>query len=47
MEGKLFTDHVSTLRKSLLKNKLARIASGKSYPGYPVVAAPQKKGMRR
>ncbi len=47
LEGKLFTDHVSTLRKSLLKNKLARIASGKAYPGYPVVAAPQKKGMRR
>ncbi len=47
LEGKLFTDHVSTLRKSLLKNKLTRIASGKCYPGYPVVPSPQKKGLRR
>lgn len=43
LEGKLFVDHIGTMRKSLIKNKLSRIASGKVSPGYPTIAAPKKK----
>ncbi len=39
LEGILFTDHVTPLRKRLLKNKLNAIAKGKSRPNYRTVSA--------
>lgn len=43
IDGILFIDHISTIRKQLIKAKLMNIAKGKINPGYRVVAAPQKK----
>ncbi len=43
LEGLVFTDHISPLRKRLIKNKLANIEAGRIRPHYPVVVAPPKK----
>jgi peptide deformylase len=37
LEGKMFIDHISGLKKRLLKGKLAQISKGKSRCGYRVV----------
>jgi len=37
LEGKLFIDHISPLKKRLLKGKLANISRGKAKCGYRVV----------
>jgi peptide deformylase len=38
IEGVLFTDHLSALKKRLLKGKLASISKGKVQPGYRIKA---------
>ncbi len=43
IDGVLFIDHISTIRKQLIRAKLMNIAKGKVNPGYRVVAAPVKK----
>lgn len=35
-QGKLYIDYLSSLRKQLIKSKLAAIVKGKSYAGYPM-----------
>ncbi len=40
LEGKMFIDHISAIRKQLIRNKLANIASGKIRVDYPVKFAP-------
>lgn len=47
LEGIVFTDRISPLRKKLIKNKLANIESGRVRPHYPVVIAPPKKKSNR
>lgn len=43
LEGKLFVDHVSPLRKQLIKNKLLAIQKGRVRTDYPVVFAPKRR----
>lgn len=43
LEGKVFVDHISPIRKQLIKNKLSRIAAGKISVAYPVRFAPRRK----
>lgn len=43
IEGVLFIDHISTIRKQLIKSKLLSIAKGKVNPGYRFVLAPGLK----
>lgn len=43
IEGKVFTDHLSPLRKQLIKSKLSNIQKGKTTAHYPTVVAPSKK----
>lgn len=43
IEGLVFTDHLSPLRKQLIKGKLSNIQKGKTRANYPTVVAPQKK----
>ena len=43
LEGVLFTDRVSPLRRQLIKTKLAAIARGKVRPHYPSVPPPAKR----
>lgn len=43
IDGVLFIDHISTIRKQLIKSKLLNIAKGKVNPGYRFVTAPSKK----
>lgn len=43
LEGKVYTDHVSPIRRQLLKGKLNAIISGKSAPDYPARFAPRRK----
>ena len=40
LEGKLFVDHISALRKRLIKKKLQLISIGRVRVGYPVVHPP-------
>ena len=40
LEGKLFVDHISSLRKRLIKKKLQLISIGRVRVGYPVVHPP-------
>ncbi len=42
LEGKLYIDHISPIRKQLIKNKLRNIVSGKTRVDYPVRYAPKK-----
>ncbi len=46
IEGVLFIDHISPIRKQLIRGKLMNIAAGKVNAGYRTVAAPAKKGKR-
>lgn len=43
LDGKVFVDHISPIRKQLIKNKLSRIVAGKIAVDYPVRFAPRKK----
>ncbi|MDO4708103.1 MAG: peptide deformylase [Porphyromonadaceae bacterium] len=43
IEGVLFIDHISTIRKQLIKLKLLSIAKGRVNPGYRFVLAPGQK----
>ncbi|WP_329903701.1 peptide deformylase [Porphyromonas pogonae] len=43
IEGKIFIDHISPIRKQLIKAKVLNIMKGKVNPGYRVVSAPQNK----
>lgn len=40
LEGKVYTDHISPIRKQLIKNKLNSIARGNTVPDYPYRTAP-------
>ena len=42
LEGKVFTDRVSPLRKQLIKNKLKALLQGRYRCGYKTKAAPKK-----
>lgn len=41
--GKLYIDHISPIRKQLIKSKLNNIVSGRTRCDYPVKYAPRKK----
>ena len=41
--GKLYIDHISPIRKQLIKGKLNNIISGRTRCDYPVKYAPKKK----
>lgn len=43
LEGVVFTDHCSAIRKQLIKPKLRNIAQGKVRPEYPYRTAPRHK----
>jgi peptide deformylase len=43
LEGKLYIDHISPIRKQLIRSKLNNIVSGKKRVDYPVRYAPTKK----
>lgn len=43
IEGVLFIDKISAIRKTMVKGKLMNIAKGKVNAGYRTVAAPQKR----
>lgn len=43
LEGKLYIDHISTIRKQLIRSKLKAIAAGKTRTDYPVKYAPSAK----
>lgn len=43
LEGKLYIDHISLLRKQMIKSKLNNIVTGKTRCGYPAKYAPKKK----
>lgn len=43
LEGKVYVDHISGIRKQLIKSKLNNIAAGKVRPDYPVRFAPRRK----
>ena len=40
LDGKLFVDHISAMRKRLIKKKLQHIADGRVRVGYPVMRNP-------
>lgn len=40
--GKVYTDHISPIRKSLIRNKLNNIVKGKARCSYRTVGAPKK-----
>lgn len=42
LEGMLYIDHISPIRKQLIRGKLNNIVSGKKRVGYPVKYAPKK-----
>lgn len=44
IEGILFTDHLSTLKKQLIKRRLSNIMEGKARPDYKMRFAAPKKG---
>lgn len=43
LEGKVYIDHISPIRKQLIKAKLNNIVTGKTRCDYPVRYAPRKK----
>jgi len=43
LEGKLYIDHISPIRKQLIKTKLNNIITGRTRCDYPVKYAPKKK----
>ncbi|RZL40994.1 MAG: peptide deformylase, partial [Pedobacter sp.] len=44
IEGILFTDLISSLKKQLIKKKLANIMEGKTRPDYKMKFSAPKKG---
>lgn len=42
LEGKLYIDHISPIRRQLIRGKLAAIATGRKRVDYPVRYAPKK-----
>lgn len=46
LEGKLYIDHVSPIRRQLLRSKLSAIIAGRKRVHYPVRYAPQPKGRK-
>lgn len=43
LEGKMYIDHISLIRKQLIRGKLNNIMAGKTRCDYPVRYAPKKK----
>lgn len=43
LEGRLYIDHVSPIRKQLIRGKLSNIITGKTRCDYPVKYAPRKR----
>ena len=43
LEGKVYIDHISPIRKQLIKNKLNSIAKGNIVPDYPYRTAPARR----
>ncbi|MDE6277844.1 MAG: peptide deformylase [Muribaculaceae bacterium] len=43
LEGKLYIDHISPIRKQLIRSKLNSIIAGKTRVDYPVKYAPKKR----
>lgn len=43
LEGMLYIDHISAIRKQLIKSKLRNIIDGKTRCDYPVKCAPRKR----
>lgn len=43
LEGKVYTDRISPIRKTLIRNKLNNIVTGKTRCNYPVKYAPKHK----
>lgn len=43
LEGKLYVDHISPIRKQLIKAKLNNIVTGRTRCDYPVKYAPRKR----
>lgn len=43
LEGKLYVDHISPIRKQLIKAKLSNIVNGRTRCDYPVKYAPKSK----
>lgn len=43
LDGTVFTDHCSPIRKQLIKSKLNNIANGKTRPDYPYRTAPRRR----
>ncbi len=43
LEGKMYIDHISLIRKQLIRGKLSNIMAGKTRCDYPVRYAPKKK----
>lgn len=41
LDGTVFTDHVSGIRRQLIRAKLTNIAKGKVHPGFPCRTAPK------
>lgn len=46
LEGKVYIDYISGIRKQLLRSKLRNIVEGKVNPGYAVKAAPRHHGKK-
>lgn len=46
LEGRLFIDHISSIRKQLIKSRINRILTGKIAVDYPVRFAPSVKRKR-
>lgn len=47
IEGVLFVDHISAIRKQLIRSKLMTIASGRVHTHYRTVSAPTRKPGKR
>lgn len=43
LDGKMYVDHISPIRKQLIKSKLNNIVQGKTRPDYPAKFAPKHK----
>lgn len=46
LEGKVYTDRISPIRRQLISGKLRNIASGKTRASYPAVYATPQRGRR-
>jgi peptide deformylase len=43
LEGEVFIDHISGIRKQLIRGKLSGIIEGKTRVAYPVKYAPRRR----